>query len=98
MGSLFKMIEKGGNKPNGTNAVGTSSSIMSNHKVRGLDHSKNIPKEYDIFQNTMASFLPPGKTFDDLTHKEKKDLQQRYRFDPYKPGIYQTLTGFGAMR
>jgi len=51
-----------------------------------------IPKELDIFWRTDNEFLPEGKTFDDLTEEEKEELRAKYRFDPLRPGIYQTIT------
>ena len=38
-----------------------------------------------------------GKTWADLTEKEKKEAQAKYRFDPMRPGVYQGITGFGNM-
>ena len=52
-----------------------------------------IPYELDIFYRSFESFLPEGKTFDDLTEKEKKSVQDQYRFSPLRPGIYQGITG-----
>jgi hypothetical protein len=57
----------------------------------------DIPKEMDIFFREESNFLPKGKTFDDLTEEEKKDLRNKYRFDPMKPGVYQGISGFGKM-
>ena len=54
------------------------------------------PKEFDIFYRNIHYFLPEGKTFDDLTPEEDFELRQKYRFDPLYPGIYQSITGFGA--
>jgi len=55
-----------------------------------------IPKELEIYYQSEADFLPPGKTFADLTPEEAKMLQSQYRFSPYRPGYYQTLSGFGS--
>ena len=57
--------------------------------------SADIPKELDIYYRTEADFLPPGKTFADLTPEEREKLRNQYRFDPLKPGMQQTLSGFG---
>ena len=52
-----------------------------------------IPYELDIFYRSFESFLPEGKTFDDLTEEEKKSVKNQYRFSPLRPGIYQGITG-----
>ena len=56
-----------------------------------------IPKEMDIFSQAEEVFLPPNKDFKDLTPEEAKMLRVQYRFAPYRPGIYQGITGFGSM-
>ena len=56
-----------------------------------------IPKEMNIFNKTESEFLPPGKTFADLTPEEERILQNQYRFSPYRPGQYQSITGMGQM-
>lgn len=56
-----------------------------------------IPKdELDIFFRDEAQFLPPGKTWADLSPEELKLARDRYRFDPLKPGMYQGITGIGT--
>ena len=60
--------------------------------------SSEIPKDMDIFYRDIHSFLPEGKTLDDLTEKELREISDKYRFDYYVPGIYQGITGFGHMR
>lgn len=58
----------------------------------------NLPTSMDIYFNSEASFLPPGKTFDDLTDDEKALVRSRYRFDSLRPGYYQCITGMkGAL-
>jgi hypothetical protein len=52
-----------------------------------------IPKDLDIFFRNEASFLPEGKTLADLTPEEKAEMQGRYRFDPLRPGIPQSISG-----
>jgi len=59
-----------------------------------VPNTGEIPKEFDIFFRNEYAFLPPGKTFNDLTPEELATLSSQYRFDPLKPGIYQSLTGF----
>ena len=54
---------------------------------------QEIPKEMDIFYKNENDFLPPGKTFKDLTPEEQRVLQNQYRFSPLRPGIYQGITG-----
>lgn len=56
-----------------------------------------IPKEFDIFFRDIYSFLPPGKTLNELTDAERKVVGDMYRFSPYRPGIYQSITGMGPM-
>jgi len=71
--------------------------------TRGSEESPNvetndeIPKDMDVFQRSEAQFLPEGKSFEDLTKEELKELRRRYRFDYYKPGVYQGITGYGFM-
>lgn len=57
---------------------------------------KTIPYELNIFLNTEADFLPEGKTFEDLTQEELETLRRQYRFSPFRPGIYQGITGIGG--
>ena len=54
-----------------------------------------VPNELNIFMRTESSFLPPGKTWNDLTPEERQEVELKYRFDCFKPGMYQTITGFG---
>ena len=54
-----------------------------------------IPKELDIFYRSLEDFIPEGKTFDDLTPEEQTLVSNQYRFSPYRPGIYQGITGIG---
>ena len=56
----------------------------------------DVPKELSIFMRTEEQFLPTGKTWSDLSPEEKQSVLNRYRFDPYKPGIYQGITGYGG--
>jgi hypothetical protein len=57
-----------------------------------------VPKgDMDVFQRSIEQFLPLGKTFEDLTDKEKEQIKRQYRFDYYKPGVYQGITGLGIM-
>lgn len=58
---------------------------------------EEIPTEMNIFFRSERSFLPSGKDFKDLTPAEKERLKHQYRFSPYRPGMYQTLTKLGAM-
>jgi hypothetical protein len=53
-----------------------------------------IPKEMEIFFKLESEFLPKGKTLADLTPEEIKELQNKYRFSPLRPGLYQTISGF----
>ena len=66
------------------------------HFIQGndppLENYTDIPKEMDVFFRAEQDFLPEGKTFEDLTEVEKTELQNNYRFSPYKPGIYQGIT------
>ena len=55
-----------------------------------------IPKELDIFFKNERSFLPDGKDFKDLTPEELKTLKSQYRFSPFRPGLYQTITGMSG--
>lgn len=41
--------------------------------------------------------LPEGVSYESLTEDEKKRIRNSYRFSGYKPGSYQTLSGFGGM-
>ena len=62
-----------------------------------IPNGQDIPKDLDIFFRNEADFLPPGKTFKDLTPEEMRVLQSQYRFSPYRPGQYQNITGMGPM-
>ena len=61
---------------------------------QALQTASMIPKEMDIYYRTEENFLPNNKDFKDLSQKEKEELKGRYRFDPLRPGIPQTLSGF----
>ena len=65
--------------------------------IQPIDNNQNIPKEMDIFFRDITAFLPDGKTFNDLTAEEKEKVKNQYRFDPFKPGIYQGITGKGRI-
>ena len=56
-----------------------------------------IPEEMDIFYKDQASFLPEGKTFDNLTPQEEIAVRTQYRFSPFRPGQYQGITGMGDL-
>ena len=58
-----------------------------------LPNNQDVPKELDVYCRFESDFLPPGKTLKDLTPEELKEVQDKYRFDPFKPGLYQTITG-----
>lgn len=69
-----------------------------NLKPSPQNHLKGeIPKELDIFSQDETEFLPEGKSFDDLTKEELKELKDKYRFGYFIPGLNQTITGFGGM-
>jgi hypothetical protein len=87
-GSMFNM---GGFKPH----FHPPSTAKSDSE--GVDTYSDVTKEMDIFQRAEYQFLPPGKTFDDLTAEESAQLKRQYRFDYYKPGMYQGITGLGIM-
>ena len=54
-----------------------------------------IPEEMDLFFRSIENFFPEGKTsIDQLTPEELAKVHDQYRFDPVKPGIYQTMTGY----
>ena len=57
-----------------------------------VDTNQEIPKEMDIFFRDESEFLPPGKTWADLTEKERTEARNRYRFDAMRPGQYQSIT------
>jgi len=61
-----------------------------------VSDNQDIPKEMDIFFRKETAFLPPGKTFEDLTPEELKDVMDKYRFDAMKPGLYQQITGIST--
>lgn len=66
-------------------------------KEEPIPNGQDVPKEGDIFFRDENDFLPPGKTFDTLTEQEKKDLRNKYRFSPMRPGEYQSMTGMNNM-
>ena len=55
----------------------------------------DVSKELDILFFIEESFMPEGKTLDELTDEEKAEMKKKYRFDPMKPGRYQEITGYG---
>jgi hypothetical protein len=63
-------------------------------KDNPIPNSQEVPKEFDIFFKTEQDFLPPGKTFADLTPEELKILQSQYRFSYFRPGLPQCISGF----
>jgi hypothetical protein len=58
----------------------------------GIDTYDDVSYEMNVFQRTESQFLPPGKDFSDLTEEELIHLKRQYRFDYYKPGVYQGIT------
>ena len=63
-------------------------------KDNPIPNNQDIPKDFDIFFRNEAAFLPAGKTIDDLTPEELEMLKIQYRFDPLRPGMYQSISGF----
>ena len=61
----------------------------------GLQTYMEVPDEMDVYMRTESSFLPPGKTWNDLTPEEKREIELKYRFSCFVPGKYQAITGFG---
>jgi len=57
-----------------------------------VDTYDDVSHSMDVFQRTEEQFLPPGKDFEDLTEKELLHLKHQYRYDYYKPGVYQAIT------
>lgn len=66
--------------------------IPSNDQEHVIDQNSEVPDEMNVFFRDERDFLPEGKVFSDLTEEEKHELQNRYRFSPYKPGQYQGIT------
>lgn len=62
-----------------------------------VDKDSGVPKEMDIFWSSLQSFIPEGKTWEQLTPQEQEEVKNRYRFSPMKPGIYQGITGLSNM-
>lgn len=63
-----------------------------------IPNNQDIPKnELDIFFRTIQAFIPEGKTWDDLTEKEQNELKGKYRFDYFRPSMYQGVTSCGKM-
>ena len=59
---------------------------------------KTTPKDLDIFFRPESDFLPEGKGFDDLNETERTELRNKYRFSPYRPGIYYGIQWNGDIR
>jgi len=70
---------------------------VENPRSAPVSLASEIPKDMDIFYRSFDNFIPEGKTLADLTPAELKTIRDRYRFDPYRPGVYQGITGFGNM-
>ena len=62
-----------------------------------IDNNQEIPKEMNIFYSSLESFIPPGKTWEQLTPREQEEVKNKYRFSPMKPGIYQGITGLNNL-
>ena len=62
-----------------------------------IDNNQEIPKEMNIFYSSLSSFIPPGKTWEQLTPREQEEVKNKYRFSPMKPGIYQGITGLNNL-
>lgn len=69
---------------------------VSDPKDDPVYNAQEVPKEFDIFYRAESSFLPPGKIFSDLTPEELRLLQNQYRFDPLRPGMYQCISGMSG--
>jgi hypothetical protein len=69
---------------------------MNNSQEPTVSTGQEIPHEMDIFYRTLASFIPKGKTWEDLTLEEQEEVKNKYRFSPLKPGIYQGISGIGS--
>jgi hypothetical protein len=65
-------------------------------EIEKIDPYDDVPDEMNIFKRVESQFLPEGKDFSDLTREELKCLKNKYRFDYYKPGVYQAITGRGS--
>jgi hypothetical protein len=70
---------------------------LQNNDAAVVTTTGEIPKDMNIYFRSESSFLPDGKTFATLTDEEILILKSRYRFSPYKPGMYQAITGMGSM-
>lgn len=70
--------------------------FSSSAPPESVPNNQDIPKEMDIFFKSEASFLPNGKTYNDLTPEEYKALQEQYRFSPFRPGMYQSISGMNG--
>jgi len=59
-------------------------------------NSQVIPDELEIYYRNERYFLPEGKDFSDLTPEELKEVKNKYRFSPLRPGVYQGITGIAS--
>jgi hypothetical protein len=66
--------------------------FKSNIHTPKVDTYDDVPSDMDVFWRTESQFLPPGKTFEDLTEKEMTKLRNQYKYDYYKPGVYGAIT------
>jgi len=60
-----------------------------------VPNNQDLPHQMDVFYRALEDFLPSGKTFADLTEAEKQEVMNKYRFSPFRPGIYQAITRIG---
>ena len=67
--------------------------FMSPDRPDTVPNNQDVPKELDVYCRFESDFLPPGKTLKDLTPEELKMVQDKYRFDYFRPGIYGVITG-----
>jgi len=68
-----------------------------NPRTAPVSLASEIPKDMDIFYRSFDNFIPEGKKLEDLTKEELDIVKNRYRFDHYRPGVYQGITGFAHM-
>lgn len=62
-----------------------------------LDTNKDVPCQIEIYSKSLEEFFPNGKTWDEMTEEEKTKAKNQYRFQSFRPGRYQMLTGFRGM-
>jgi hypothetical protein len=91
----LEKTKKVGKRMSKNNLINFKSFKPCKTKPQAVDPYDDVSKEMSVFKRLESQFLPEGKGFSDLTEEELSCLKNKYRFDYYKPGVYQGITSRG---